>query len=225
MKSQHINKFVLNLEDRKDRRIDMERQLSCIGWRAQFSGSKRPVEASGFPSIGARGCFESHLSQLKRGIEHHVILMEDDLNFAPNFPAAWCAAIAALEATDWSIFYPAHGITGDADGLALIAPDVDIVCAHFVMFHKKVVPLIIAELEAIHSRPPGDPRGGPMHVDGAYQTIRRRHPEIKTYAFLPSLGYQRSSRSDIARGRFFDRIPALQPAMGSLRRLKNSKAL
>src|SRR5258708_885536 len=80
---------------------------------------------------------------------------------------------------DWSMFYPAHYLAARPEGLALLDPSVEIMCAHFVMFHPKVVGTIIGELEAMLTRPGGHPLGGPMHVDGAYLTIRKRHNEIR----------------------------------------------
>jgi GR25 family glycosyltransferase involved in LPS biosynthesis len=223
----NIAKYVINLDDRKDRRAEMELQLSQIGWQAQFSGSQRPTSAAGFPSAGVRGCYESHLSALKRGklCDSPILLMEDDLNFVPNFSELWEQAITELDQVDWSILYPAHYLAIRSEGLALLDPSVEIMCAHFMMFHPKVVGTIIEELEAMLKRPAGHPIGGPMHVDGAYLTIRKRHSEIKTFTFSPSLGYQRPSKSDIAPLRFYDRIPALQPAARLYRRLKNSIVL
>jgi glycosyl transferase, family 25 len=220
-----IANYVINLEERRDRRIEMEEQLRRIGWMAQFSNSLRPSSADGFPSIGARGCFESHLATLERGriFRAHVLIMEDDLNFAHGFSELWKRAMADIEATDWSIFYPAHLLPQDdqtRDGLTAAAPDLEIRCTHFVMFHRDAVPKVIDGLKAILSRPPGHPLGGPMHVDGAYATIRQQNPNLKTYVYCPSLGYQRSSRSDIADLRLIDRIETLRPIVSRLRRIK-----
>jgi len=60
-----------------------------------------------------------------------------------------------------------------------------------------------------------------MHVDGAYSTIRAQNPQLNTYAYSPTLGYQRSSRSDITSARFFDRTPGLQKPVRMLRKLKD----
>jgi glycosyl transferase, family 25 len=220
-----IARYIINLEDRLDRRIEMEEQLRLIGWRAEFSNSSRPSSANGFPSMGARGCFESHLITLERGrvFKSHVLIMEDDLNFTPGFSALWEKAIAELESKNWSIFYPAHLLNEghqNRNGLTLITPDDLIRCTHFVMFHRDAVPKIIDELKVILSRSPGHPLGGPMHVDGAYTTIRHQNPGLKTYLHDPSLGYQRSSRSDIADLRLIDRIEFLRKPMARLRSIK-----
>jgi glycosyl transferase, family 25 len=59
------------------------------------------------------------------------------------------------------------------------------------------IPMFAGFLRQVLDRPPGHPEGGPMHVDGAYTTFRRNHPEFMTLAAIPSLGHQRASRSDI----------------------------
>lgn len=220
MKDDILN-YVINLHDRSDRRAEMNEQLRRIGWMAQFSNSDREADLAGFPSIGAHGCFKSHLATLRRGciMKGHVLIMEDDLNFVPGFSGLWKESSEQLAKTDWDIFYPAH-LLNISDGLVSIEPATEILCAHFLMFNRKAVPRIIAGLETILSRPPGHPDGGPMHVDGAYATIRKQNPDLKTYVFSPSLGYQRSSRSDIANVKFFDRIEVLRPTIRVLRRIK-----
>lgn len=181
----------------------MEAQLQRVGWDAEFIKAVRPDDAGGFPSIGARGCFESHLAVLHRGLGSNIILMEDDLNFAPDFRQRW-PMIAANLPDDWSIFYPAHETAG-----GLLASSVGLVCTHMMAFRSAIVPRVIRELETIMSRPGGHPLGGPMHVDGAYSTIRAQNPEIKTYGISSPLGYQRSSRSDIAIPHWIDKYPTI----------------
>jgi len=46
----------------------MQKELSRIGWRAEFFPAVRPETAQGFPWIGARGCFLSHLAVLKSAL-------------------------------------------------------------------------------------------------------------------------------------------------------------
>lgn len=217
-----VYKFVINLPDRNDRRVEMEQQLRRVGWQATFQHADRPTSADGFPSIGAHGCFKSHLATLKRGLamNGHVLIMEDDLDFTPGFSRAWNETYAKLQETEWSIFYPGHTLDDLPDGLSVVSPSTGIVCAHFVLVNRSAVQTIIDGLETILSRSPGHPLGGPMHVDGAYSTIREQNSNLMTYAASPVLGKQRSSRSDIADLKFFDRIETLRPLMNRLRRFK-----
>lgn len=220
----HVARFVINLPERRDRRAEMMAQLARVGWDVDFVSAKRPTSAGDFPSIGARGCFLSHLATLKIGLarNQHVLVMEDDLSFAPDFSMPWETATRKLSEVKWSIFHAGHSLPSLSDGLNQISPNVPVTGAHFVLFHREAVGRIIAGLEAILSRMPGDPLGGPMHVDGAYSTLRAQEPTLVTFAFSPSLGYQRSSRSDIANIRLIDRVKVLRPIMGALRSIKNA---
>src|SRR6185437_2437759 len=161
---------------------------------------------------------------LKHGAtsNEHIVLMEDDLNFIPDFEQLWHRANEALRAKDWSIFYPGHTLQCVADGLSAVPPTEGIVCSHFLVIHHSAVTTMVQALETILSRPPGHPLGGPMHVDGAYSTIRAQNPQLATYVFSPSLGYQRSSRSDVASLKFFDRIHSLRPLVARLRGIKSA---
>jgi glycosyl transferase family 25 len=219
-----IDRYVINLADRTDRRAEMTAQLARIGWSAEFSNSRRPTDAAGFESIGARGCFLSHLAVLKRGLAcgNHVLIMEDDLDFSPDFPRHWNAALADLTQREWAMFYLGHFIDGLADGLTRLQPDHNVLCTHFLMIHAGAIQTFVEGLELMLSRPAGHPEGGPMHVDGAYSTIRAQNPTLATYAYAPSLGLQRPSRSDIAAHGLLDRIAPLRPAMQMLRKVKRA---
>lgn len=208
-------KVVINLETRPDRRAEMTRQLARVGWEADFFPAVRPSDAGGFESIGARGCFMSHLSILQQARDDRVgllMIMEDDLNFNKHFAELWDVAYQQLLGQDsWSIFYPAHTLDLADGGLRFVAPSTPIRCTHFMVFSGRALSSICAELEAILDRPPGSPEGGPMHVDGAYSTIRAKYPELTTFCHAPSLGFQRPSRTDIGNQSLFDKISILEP--------------
>jgi glycosyl transferase, family 25 len=221
-----IDTIVINLERRSDRRIEAEQELSRIGWNAKFFSAIEPKDAGGFPSIGARGCFLSHLAVLKNaraaGIDR-LIILEDDIKFVPEFVKRWQSAIEALESKPWSIFYPGHILDGLARGLSLLSPLTGVACTHFMMINGNAIPQLIEGLQTIMLRPPGHPLGGLMHVDGAYSTIRRQNPALITYAYSPVLGYQRPSQNDVSNPKWFDRIGALRPVISFLRKRKLRK--
>jgi glycosyl transferase, family 25 len=216
--------FVINLESRTDRRTAMQRELLRIGWNANFFPAIRPLSPGGFTSPGARGCFLSHLEVLKKARDaraNYLVILEDDVNFVRDFADKWKFAITELDSLDWSVFYPGHALLGDLPaGLSLISPTRNVLCAHFMMLNGRALPTIIEGLEQILSRPAGHRLGGPMHVDGAYSTVRAQNPTLKTYAIAPVLGYQRPSRTDIRDTRWFDRTSSLEPVIKLFRRLK-----
>jgi len=51
--------------------------------------------------------------------------------------------------------------------------------------------------------------------------LRIQQPALITYICYPVLGYQRSSRSDIANLKWFDTIKALRPMLTFARKLKS----
>jgi len=223
--------YVINLPARRDRRHDFARQLDRIGLsiadpRVQVFPAIRPAAANGFPGIGAHGCFLSHLGVLRAARDaglDSLVLCEDDLDFAPDFTARAPAVMAALAATGWDMVYAGHQRLPPADpataaaGVQAVAPGTEIRCAHFLLLQGRVLAPLIAHLEAMLERPPGDPAGGPMHVDGAYNHFRRSRPGLEVLAVVPALGDQRASRSDISPTRWFDRLPVLREAATLLR--------
>lgn len=217
-------KFVINLPHRTDRRDEMEAQLKRVNWTAEFTSAPRPDEPGGFSSIGAHGCFLSHLQVLKLALGRRVdrlFILEDDLNFSTNFLTDWPAAEAELDRRDWSMFYPAP-VNEVAHGLTAVDGATKFRCTHFVVINGPSLPMLVEGLEQILLRPPGHPLGGPMHVDGAYNTLRRQDENLKTLTYGPPLGYQRPSLSDIAELGFADRTAILRPAVAVIRKLRNA---
>ncbi len=218
-----ITRSVINLKSRPDRKREMEHQLSLINWDARFSDAIRPLDRGAFPSIGARGCFLSHLSVLKNAIgKGHLIIIEDDVNFVPDFESLWTTTFAELEEKRWSICYLGHLHEKLPQGLNHLKSSESVQCSHFMLFHRGILDTIVDKLEVILSRSAGHPEGGPMHIDGAYSTIRAQNPDIVTYACSPVLGYQRASRTDIGHQKWFDRVKKLRPAVSMLRRFKTT---
>jgi hypothetical protein len=220
---ERVARYVISLPHRADRQKAMRRELSRIGWEAEFFPAVRPDHAAGFPSIGARGCFLSHLAVLKQAMQDgadRLIILEDDLSFVRDFSTRWPTVLAKLEAKIWDVFYPGHVIEKLPEGLVRLDSSTAVRCTHFMMISGRVLPSLVAGLETILSRPAGDPLGGPMHVDGAYSTIRAQCPELVTYAFGPSLGFQRPSRTDVGALKWFDRVEAMRFAVNLGRTLK-----
>jgi GR25 family glycosyltransferase involved in LPS biosynthesis len=217
---------VLNLPSRVDRRVAMQTQLSTIGCPAEFFPAIRPDSAGDFPSIGSRGCFLSHLSVLKRAVEKKIkrlVILEDDVNFSSNLSEDWKLTLTALEKVNWSIVYAGHTIDTLPLGLSRLPSEMGVRTTHFMVINYQAIPTLIEGLEDILSRCPGHQMGGPMHVDGAYSTIRAQNPSLITYAYFPPLGYQRPSRSDIGDLKWFDRIEFLKPLIDVGRRLKATR--
>ncbi|KAF0676492.1 glycosyltransferase family 25 protein [Profundibacterium mesophilum] len=223
---------IISLPSRKDRRRDMTRQLARIGLvpgegNVAFFDAVRCEEKGGWPTIGARGCFLSHLGVLQEARDagaRSVLIIEDDANFGPALLTATPESLRALGAEPWDIFY---GGQQDTDLRAqqpvarVLDPETRIVGAHFIAMRDAAIPEAAAYLEALASRAPGDPAGGPMHVDGAYSRLRRSGSSLKSAVCVPDLAYQRSSRTDIHELSLLDRLSGLSGGMNLLRGLQN----
>jgi glycosyl transferase family 25 len=226
--------YIINLPHRRDRRREMAEQLNKIGLSFDSAGIRlfeavRPETADSFPSIGARGCFLSHLAVLRDASEQgfeRILILEDDVNFVEDFIARLGEVKAALERVDWSIFYGGYAMkplvrTGGSEAVFFAAPADSIQTTHFIGFRGEAICDAVSFLETLLSRPSGDPRGGPMHVDGAYNWFRNQFPFRITLLSVSPLGYQRSSRTDIHAHRWFDRVPVIRSVVALLRSFAN----
>jgi glycosyl transferase, family 25 len=217
---------IINLVDRKDRRREITNQLNKVGGlksNISFFDAHRPDAPGEFPSLGARGCFESHLSILReaRGRDvRTVLILEDDLDFTRDGRARMETLLGELASQDWSVFYGAHVMpAAGRRGLVQVAADDSVMTTSFVAFRGSIIPELVDFLEAMSERPAGSPDWGPMHVDGAYSVFRQLNPQHRTFAAFPSLGRQRSSPSDVSQSEMIlDRWAGTRLITSQLRR-------
>ncbi len=216
---------VINLPDRKDRYGEMTQQLADLGMsfepgKVELYVATRPTETAGFNSLGERGCFTSHLEILRdardRGVES-VLVLEDDVEVLPRDVEEIGRVAAGVAGRQWGFVYLGHKIvgTGVSDG-GLVVCDEPLQTTHCYAVHRDALGQVVDYLESCLKRPPGDPVGGPMPVDGALSMFRAAHPEVVTLIAQPVLAGQRSSRSDITY-RSFETIPGIKQAMGFAR--------
>lgn len=226
--------IILTLRDRPDRQRDTTTMMDRIGHpidgdAIRFQISDRPKDPHGFPSIGAYGCFCSHLEAFKTAARENarrLLILEDDILFKTADTARLSALSDEFQTHPFAMAYGGFqerpiGSNIVSDHLIEAPAASPIVLAHCVMFDGGILPDLVAYLEAILTREPGDPIGGPMHVDGAYNHFRKDHPHLRTLAVDPPIAFQRSSASDIAVKRIIDRTPLLKNLTAASRRVKN----
>ena len=226
--------YIINLIDRKDRRYEMELQLRKIGIKLPnnkviFFPAVRPDTSANFPSIGARGCFLSHLGVLNDAVGKgfkRILVCEDDLNFVRDFNRRIDHVINKLACVPWALFYGGYRTAGIGDRsdrpcVTGISPSEPIGTSHFIAFQGTSIASASGYLSAMLDRAPGDPTGGPMHVDGAYTWFRKDNPEFETFIARPELGYQRSSRSDVYKLDWYDRLPFISTIIQYCRVIKS----
>lgn len=224
---------VINLQTRVDRREEMSEQLRGIDLgfespRVQLFSTTKPQHAGGFESVGAHGCFMSHLTVLRQAREQglsSVLILEDDLNFCERFSEKFEAVARFLAREPWGMLYGSYFLNEPLTHSSLPcvqAPSQQLIgTTAFLAINGEHIPALVAYLEAMLARPPGDPEGGPMHIDGAYCWFRQSHPEVVTWLATPTLGFQRASKTDVHNLRWFDRVVWLTSLMTRVRRLRN----
>ncbi len=223
--------YIINLPHRMDRRKEMEEQLSKVNLaiddvHLRFFPAIRPMDPAGFPSLGARGCFMSHLAVLIHARDlgaKNVLIIEDDCNFAKDFEIRLAEIHSALQSGAWDLFY--GGALNEVDAKKLKNSWLDstqgLMGSHFIAVNGPCIARLIDYLEAMLKRPDGHPDGGPMHIDGAYSWFRAAHPELKTYLATPELAYQRSSATDIHQRSWYENFPIVGWVLSQVRRAKN----
>lgn len=233
MLTQFDQVYVINLDSRPDRLREMAAQLRSIGYdfdsRIQRFPAVKVGEPGGFRSLGAHGCFLSHLGCLERAREsgaRSVMILEDDVDFSPGFLQRQRLLADRLQVDDWGMFYGGGHFGGAAppaqsppgSGWRMVPADVLIWTTHCVSVREPWLSLVHDYLRAMLGRSAGHPDGGPMDVDGAYSWFRRVK-QVPTLMAWPEIAVQRPSSSDIT-PQWFDRIGGLGGVVRGLRALR-----
>ena len=201
--------FIINLSSRKDRLLEMEWQLNMVGVPLEDSTIEifdaiQPKYAGEFPSIGARGCFLSHLAILEKAVEQNlnsILILEDDTSWSRSALYDVTDLARILNSVEWDLLHGGDGSDASSKSamrLQLQRPSNELQMAHFVGFRGGAIQIAHRYLSDLLTRPAGAPNGGPMHVDGAYCWLRKHHRELDTYKCVPSIAKQRPSLSDIS---------------------------
>ena len=224
--------YLINLPERSDRLRDALVELARAGIdkedkRLRIFPGIRPLDAGVFPSRGAHGCHLSHLGIIREAMRdqlQNVLIIEDDIALNSGAFQAQPELVDRLMQNNWDFAYPGHleNLPLQSDMTAhWTTTQAPLVCAHFYALHRQVLPALEAYLNECMRRPAGHPDGGPMHIDGAYSMFRQRSDKLITLLASPSLGGQRSSRSDIYPNRWFDRLPLVRWLAAQARHWRN----
>jgi hypothetical protein len=197
---------IISLPARLDRREEVGQEMARIGLKVgegsvRMFDAIKPAEAGGFPSVGARGCYLSHLHVLREAIRdgtRHLLVFEDDAMFTREVENAG-ALLAHFKSDEWDFLYPGHLMLPVVPGpLHWIPKDDWLMCTHAYAVNQRVLKPLVAYLEDCLARPEGHTDGGPMHIDAAYNYFMRDNPQVLTYRSSKSVVIQRSSQSDVA---------------------------
>jgi len=187
----------------------MEQEIRRMGLdgdsRVAFHAARSFDDAGTFYSIGARGCYDSHLSILKEAAQsgHSVLIVEDDCDFEPR-------AVTYDLPQDWQIFYGGYG----PDWVKNPETSDHIEGSHLMGFRADTVPILAEYLKQLQKK------ADHPSIDGAYMWFRREHPHVRAHFAVPCIGNQRQSQTDVGERRFFDRTPGLMHAASMVRRVR-----
>ncbi|MEM8640248.1 MAG: glycosyltransferase family 25 protein [Cyanobacteria bacterium P01_G01_bin.54] len=224
--------YVINLPKRSDRRTEITRELAKaempfkVG-KVELFAAIRPEAADPFKSIGAKGAFLSHLTVLKSAQAanlSNVLVLEDDLQFTPDFKQYEAILLKELEGQDWDIVqfgYCTGGFNRKREfGTSLLAQfEGENTGAHCYAVNGKILEQLIAFLEALQNGPVGDPHRGPISIDGAFNVFKWCYPTtVNRLIAVPCFARQRSSASDISTS-WFDQTPGLRQAADVARKV------
>ncbi|HZS55209.1 MAG TPA: glycosyltransferase family 25 protein [Bryobacteraceae bacterium] len=222
--------YVINLQDRHDRRRQAESEFQRIGIdlpgkKVDFFTAVRPTDSGNFQNVGVRGCFNSHRSVLQLADQknlRNVLVFEDDVCFRDVGALFENRLLAKLDHEDWDLIFFGYLKPDDQalTGPLVLWPE-DILGAHFYAVNGRFIRTMIRYMNDCEQRPRDHPQGGPMVPDGAYNHIRYLDPDIKLLLSVPSLAHQRNSRTDVAPRRFFDEIVWLRQMIIGMRSIKS----
>lgn len=210
--------YIINLEFRRDRLLEISDQLALVGLaigtgHIRRFDAVRPAEAGPWPSVGARGCYMSHLNILREaaaGGVQSIAIIEDDLDWSSAFLGTSPQDITLMGQGGWQYLHAGTNSGASPVRTRYLSPDQKLLQTHFVAFRGDAIARAVAYLEAMAARPPGSSDGGPMHVDGAYNWFRSDNPDITAALCDPAIGHQRSSGTDISSKRWFDSTPLVR---------------
>jgi glycosyl transferase family 25 len=223
---------IINLKSRRDRRREVASEFARLGLtidgrKIGFHTASRFDCAQPFPTVGAKGCFHSHLAVLeeaKLNSFENVLILEDDCDFIGSIEAALADALAALRGKDWELFFGGHEELAcdesHPEPIQRIRPGSWVRGTHFVAIQRKAIELIVPFLHDEVERLAFDPIGGSRGIDAAYCHFGERFSHLHYFAAWPKLGYQRPSRTDISNPSVFDRLPIMNLFIAPARRLK-----
>jgi|ERR1017187_4406488 GR25 family glycosyltransferase involved in LPS biosynthesis len=218
---------VIHLPDRTDRYRALESELKLIGVdiggpKVQIPFAPMPSDANGFYSKGVYGSFLSHLGILKQALEDKlqtIWVLEDDAIFSHRLAREQEQLADFLQKTTWDLCFFGHSLRHELKGKkkGLVHSSAEFRWCHCYAVHARTLPRLVTYLEETMSTPEGDPKGGKMFIDGAYNLFRRFNPDIVSLVANPVLSLQRGCTSSLNESPWYDRQRFMMPVASFVR--------
>lgn len=174
--------YCISLASQAQRRAFCAKQFASEGVEVGFVDGIIPDDKARFPSLGARGCFLSHLKILESAVAdpsiggaRYVTIFEDDVLLPRSFASIVSTVMRQLRGLDWHIFYwgtdnqpPLTPVPG-REPLATIAPEQTIIGKQAYTIRLDTVPALIDYLRR------GEQQPLPGYSDGMYHEFRMKN--------------------------------------------------
>lgn len=215
--------------------------------KVEIFSAIKPAEKLAYPNIGVLGCSMSHLEVLRiaqrEGLKN-VLMMEDDLAISSRFLKLEEELVNELINVNWDMvflgYFPYHGLNfsdyydeskGEfvSDYKLLKKTHYPTQGAHFYAVKNTAYERLIGFFENfIDQRSKSffyEQYGDYKDLDGAYPDtayciFRFKNPDLEVLITKYSLGWQRSSKSDLTPATIFDNIAFVKPFLDVFRNLK-----
>ena len=223
--------YIINLPEFEDRRRATWQELIDLGFqpddpKVEIPYAPRPADPNSFPSRGIHGNFLSHLSILKDAREHRykrIMVLEDDAIFSRRMARTQTQITAKLESGPWDLCFLGHSANRELTGMpeGLVRSQAEFMWMHCFLVNHTVYDRVIAYFEETLERPPGDPLGGRLYIDGAYNLFRRFNPDVVSYIHNPMISMQRGGPSSLGNRRWYEVLPGAEPVLRKARALRD----
>lgn len=241
------------IDRRKDIEKELQRiGLDFSHSKVSLFSAIRPSDKLAFPNIGVLGCYLSHLEVLREARKKNfksIIVIEDDLAISKKFSNLQKELITKVNKLDWEMiflgynpymalefsdYYPEeYKSQKSINSITLKKSKYPPKGTHFYAVNHKIYDDLIIFLEELLEKRTLDflcekhPLLGNLdgaYIDTAYYLFSEKHNQLKFLIVCPSLGWQRSSRSDITSSRIDNLtfLKPLRPLIAMARRIKSS---
>lgn len=196
--------FGIATVDRPERERHLRRELARVPLPHEVHRFGRLPESAGFASTGERGCFESHLTSLRRALAESVdvaVIVEDDSVIVRRLPRLLPIIASELATLDWAVCY--LGYLGSQspcsrERVRMVTPHIamasgwEVHGSHFVAIRRDALRDLIANFEERLQ-----PSGHRIGSDGVLNEFRR-DLHLPTLLAMPNLARQGPSPSGIS---------------------------
>lgn len=223
---------IVHLPERTDRFESLSIELRHLGIDIQdpkidIPYAPKPADANGFTSRGVYGNFLSHLEILRRARDQGlgaIWVLEDDAIFSRRMCRTQPQLVERLRQEDWDLCFFGHSLAKELLGqpAGLVATHSEFIWAHCYAVHARVLPRIVAYLEAALDLPPGHPEGGKLYIDAAFTLFRRFNPDVVTLVGNPALSVQKGCFSSLNERTWYDRAAITRPFASAARLLRDN---